>query len=54
MAAGVVSGSVALLLEAKSSLTTSATKATLQLTSTFLPSAGLVGAGAGALNAWER
>jgi serine protease AprX len=50
MAAGVVSGSVALLLEAKSSLTTSATKATLQLTSTFLPSVGLVGAGAGALN----
>jgi serine protease AprX len=50
MAAGVVSGSVALLLEAKASLTTAGTKAVLQLTSTFLPSAGLVGAGAGALN----
>jgi serine protease AprX len=51
MAAGVVSGSVALLLEAKPSLTPSSTKAVFQLTSTFLPSAGLVGAGAGAINA---
>jgi serine protease AprX len=51
MAAGIVSGTAALLFEAKPSLTTQGTKAILQLTSTFLPSAGLVGAGAGMINA---
>jgi serine protease AprX len=51
MAAGVVSGTAALLLEAKPSLTTRGTAAVLQLTSTFLPAAGLVGAGAGMINA---
>jgi serine protease AprX len=51
MAAGVVSGTTALLLEARPRLTTQATKAALQMTSTFLPSAGLVGAGAGMVNA---
>ena len=51
MAAGVVSGSVALLLEQKSALNPSRTKAILQLSSTFLPTVGLFGAGAGAINA---
>ena len=51
MAAGVVSGAVALLLDARSTLTPRETRAALQLTSTFLPSAGLLGAGAGIVNA---
>jgi serine protease AprX len=51
MAAGVVSGAAALVLDARGSLTPRDTKAALQLTSTFLPSAGLVGAGAGMINA---
>ena len=51
MAAGVVSGAVALLLEAKPSLTPRATKAVLQLTSTFLPSAGSGRRGRGHVNA---
>ena len=50
MAAGVVSGAVALLLEQRPNLKPADAKAALQLTSTFLPSAGLVGAGAGELN----
>ena len=50
MAAGIVSGTVALLLQAKPSLTSRGTKAVLQLTSTFMPAAGLVGAGAGMVN----
>jgi serine protease AprX len=50
MSAGVVSGTTALLLEARPSLSPRATKAALQMTSTFMPSAGLVGAGAGMVN----
>jgi serine protease AprX len=51
MAAGVVSGTAALLLDGRPSLTPRSTKAVLQMTSTFLPSAGLIGAGAGLINA---
>jgi serine protease AprX len=50
MAAGVVSGAAALVLDAQSSLTPRETRVALQLTSTFLPSAGAIGAGAGMIN----
>jgi serine protease AprX len=50
-AAGFVSGAAALVLDARGSLRPAETKAALQLTSTFLPAAGLVGAGAGMINA---
>jgi len=50
MSAGVVSGAVALLLEQRPSLRPGDAKAVLQLTSSFLPAAGLVGAGAGEVN----
>ena len=48
MAAAVVSGAAALLLEERPSLQPLTTKAALQLTSTFMPEAGLVQAGPGA------
>jgi serine protease AprX len=51
MAAGFVSGAAALMLDARGSLTPRQTKAALQVTSTFMPKAGLVGAGAGMINA---
>jgi hypothetical protein len=51
MAAGVVSGIAALLMEARPSLSTTGAKAVLQLTSTFMPAVGLLGAGTGAINA---
>ena len=51
MSAGFVSGAAALVLDGRESLTPSDTKAALQLTSTFMPAAGLVGAGAGMINA---
>jgi serine protease AprX len=50
MAAGVVSGGVALLLDSRSSLSPRDAHALLQVTSSFLPSAGLVGAGAGIID----
>jgi serine protease AprX len=50
MAAGVVSGAVALLLEELPELTPRTTKAVLQLTSSFVPAARLLDAGAGSLN----
>jgi serine protease AprX len=50
MAAAVASGAAALVLEANPGLTPEQVRMTLQLTSTFLPDAGLVGAGAGSLN----
>ena len=50
MAAGFVSGAAALVLDARGSLRPADTKAALQLTSTFMPSAGIVGAGAGMIN----
>jgi serine protease AprX len=51
MAAGFVSGAAALVLDARTSLTPMQTKAALQVTSTFMPRAGLLGAGAGMINA---
>ena len=51
MAAGFVSGAAALVLDARGSLSPRDTKTALQLTSTFMPTAGLVGAGAGTINA---
>ena len=50
MAAAVVSGAVALLLQEKPGLRPAGVKAALQATSTFMPSAGLIGGGAGDLN----
>ena len=50
MAAGVVSGAVALLLEANSKLSPRQVKSALQYSATFIPTVGLLGAGAGALN----
>ena len=43
MAAGFVSGAAALVLDARGALTPRDTKAALQVTSTFMPKAGLVG-----------
>jgi serine protease AprX len=50
MAAGVVSGAVAVLLEQRGNLRPAEAKAVLQLTSSFMPVPGLLGAGAGAVN----
>jgi serine protease AprX len=50
MSSAVTSGAVALLLQERPELNPSSVKAVLQLTSTFLPSAGLIGGGAGSLN----
>src|SRR6185503_1098374 len=50
MAAGVVSGSVALLLEHRAHLKPADAKAILEVTSSFLPAPGIVGAGAGSMN----
>ncbi|MCU1384238.1 MAG: aprX 2 [Acidobacteria bacterium] len=50
-AAGFVSGAAALVLDARGSLRPVEIKAALQLTSTFMPDAGIVGAGAGLINA---
>jgi hypothetical protein len=47
----VASGAVALLLEQQPKLSPHAAKLVLQATSSFLPEAGLVGGGAGSLNA---
>jgi serine protease AprX len=51
MAAGFVSGAAALVLDAREELTPQDTKTALQVTSTFMSSAGVVGAGAGMINA---
>jgi serine protease AprX len=50
MATAVVSGAAAVLLEERPGMRPLTTKAALQLTSTFMPEAGLVQAGAGSLN----
>ncbi len=50
MAAGVVTGAAALVLEANPSLNPLQVRIALQMGATFLPDAGLVGAGAGELN----
>ena len=51
MATGMVSGTVALMLEANKGLTPAQMKMTLQSSATFMPEVGLVGAGAGGLSA---
>ena len=50
MSAAVVSGAAALLLEANPRLTPLDVRLALQLSSTFLPAAGLIGGGAGSVN----
>src|SRR5207247_5928780 len=50
MSTSVVSGAVALLLQERPSLKPATAKMVLQLTSSFMPSAGLMGGGAGSLN----
>ena len=50
MATAVVSGGVALLLDANASLTPGQLKVALQTGATFMPKAGLVAAGAGSVN----
>ena len=50
MAAGVVSGAVALLLQEQPGLRPEGTKAVLQLTSSFMPESGMIAAGAGSIN----
>jgi serine protease AprX len=50
MSAAVVSGGVALLLQANPSLTPAQVKLALQTTATYMPDAGLIGAGAGSIN----
>jgi serine protease AprX len=50
MAAAVVSGAAALLLEERPNLQPIAIKAALQMSAEFMPAAGLVRAGAGSLN----
>jgi serine protease AprX len=50
MAAGIVSGAVALLLEENPRLTPRDAKAVLQMTSSFMPGEGLIASGAGSLN----
>jgi serine protease AprX len=50
MAAAVVSGGVALLLDANPNMTPAQAKIALQMGATFMPGAGLVGAGAGSVN----
>jgi serine protease AprX len=50
MAAGVVSGAVALVLEANDKLNPAQVKAALQYSASFMPEVGLLGAGAGSLN----
>jgi serine protease AprX len=53
MAAPMVSGGVALLLQGMPSLTAAQVKLVLQSGSTFVPNGGLLGAGAGSVNFWS-
>lgn len=50
MSTGVVAGGAALLLDAYPDLTPAQVKMALQMGSTYMPSAGLIGAGAGSVN----
>jgi hypothetical protein len=50
MSAAVVSGGVALLLQANPNLMPQQVKLALQTTASFMPDAGLIGAGAGSIN----
>jgi serine protease AprX len=52
MAAPMVSGAAALLLQGNSNLVPAQVKLALQTGATFMPDAGLVGAGAGSANFW--
>ena len=52
MATPVVTGGVALLLQGTPALTPAQVKLALQYGATFLPDAGLMGAGAGSVNFW--
>ena len=52
MAAPMVSGAVALMLQGTPSMIPSQVKLSLQIGSTYLPDAGLIGAGAGSVNFW--
>ena len=53
MAAPMVSGGVALLLQGQPSLTAAQVKLVLQSGSTFVSNGGLMGAGAGSMNIWS-
>lgn len=52
MAAGMVSGAAALLLQGQPSLVPAQIKLALQTGATYMPSAGLMGAGAGSADFW--
>jgi hypothetical protein len=52
MAAPMVSGAVALLLQGTPGLSPAQVKLALQMGATYMPDAGLVGAGAGNVNVW--
>jgi serine protease AprX len=52
MAAPMVSGAVALLLQGAPNLTPAQVKLALQMGATYMPDAGLIGAGAGSVNFW--
>jgi serine protease AprX len=52
MAAPMVSGAVALLLQGTPGLSPAQVKLALQMGATYMPDAGLVGAGAGSVNVW--
>jgi hypothetical protein len=52
MAAPMVSGAMAVLLEGVPGLTASQVKVLLQTGATYMPDAGLTGAGAGSLDVW--
>ena len=53
MAAPMVSGGVALLLQGTPSLTPAQVKLALQTGATYMPDGGLMGAGAGSVNFWS-
>ena len=50
MSTAVVSGGIALLLNAEPSLTPAQVKIALQMGARFMPNGGLIGAGAGSVN----
>jgi hypothetical protein len=52
MSTPMVSGAIALLLQGTPNLTPAQVKLALQMGATYMPDAGLVGAGAGSVNVW--